>query len=207
MALDFHCVSVLPGASSRTLGEAAAWRQPGIHGACVPSRGMAVQPSLLGPGCFTQQKAARLTTWLKSETKDVFVLCEECAVSVLGFSSLHMLRHMPPLLTPLTHLFPFPSKRGRAGSKRLRRERDTTKPRTSLGQREAPDGKRSSEGKPVAPIWPGSKMPVLTYWSWEQAAHSSWLASSRGERKPIGFPSCCCDLGFETGAENTAGKH
>lgn len=48
MALDFYCVSVLPGQwSSRTLGEAAAWRQPGIHRACVPSRGMAVQPSLL----------------------------------------------------------------------------------------------------------------------------------------------------------------
>lgn len=37
--------------------------------------------SSLAPGCLAQQRAVRLTTWLKLETKDMFVLCHKCVVS------------------------------------------------------------------------------------------------------------------------------
>lgn len=209
MALDFHCMSVLqsncPGhwSSFMTLGEAAAWRQLGIHRACVLSRGTAVQPSLMGPGCFTQQKAARLTTWLKSETHNVFVLCQKCAVSILGLSICCAI--CPPLLKPLKHLFPFPSKRVRAGSKTQQRELDTAKPRTFLGQRKGPDGKRPSEGKPVAPFGQAPIRLFLLIGPEEKATHHV-LPTPNESRSRLAFHLAAVTWGFEAGVEKTAGK-
>lgn len=109
----------------------------------------------------------------------VCVMSEMCGVSS-GSPPLSICCTIcPRLLTPAKHLFPFPGKRVRAGSERQRRELDTAKPRTFLGQRKEPDGKRPSEGKPAAPFGQIPTRLSSLIGPEEQATHSSCLASSK----------------------------
>lgn len=81
----------------------------------------------------------------------VCVLSEMCRVNFGPLLSPYAAPYGPTLSAPSKHLFPFPRKRVRAGSKRQLRELDTARPRTFFGQRKEPDGIRLSESKPVAP--------------------------------------------------------
>lgn len=181
--------------------DAAAWRQLGIYlrGMCTERR----------DGCITLLAGARLLYPAESyathnlakigNPRCVCVMSEMHGVNFGPLLSPYATPYGPTLLIPSKHLFSFPRKTVRAGSKRHSRELNMTRPRTFFGQRKEPDGVRASMSKTVAP----SGHALIRLFS--LILRDRPLVRSC-QLQPTGLPSHRCDLRFETDAEKQPRK-
>lgn len=133
--------------------DAAAWRQLGIYlrGTCTEQRD-ACTALLAGAWLLYPAESCASHNLAKiGNPRCVCVMSEMRGVNFGPLLSPYAAPYGPTLLIPSKHLFPFPRKRVRAGSKRHIRELNMTRPRTFFSQRKEPDRVRPSMSKTVTP--------------------------------------------------------